>query len=84
MAYKRKYMRDLFGKRVPIEPVKRKRKPTPKVTVSAKVTWDEYQKLTAIAAKFGLSVSRYCHDAIMQAIEDHECILAPEHQWPTT
>ena len=85
MAYKRKYTRDLFGNRVPIEPVehKRKRKPTPKVTVSAKVTWDEYQHLTAIADKFGLSVSRYCHNAIMQAIKDHECILAPEHQWPT-
>lgn len=83
MAYKRKYTRDLFGKRVPIEPVKRKRKPTPKVTVAAKVTWGEYQQLTAIAAKFGLSVSRYSHDAIMQAIKEHECILNPEGKWTT-
>ena len=82
MAYKRKYMRDLFGNRIPIEPVKRK--PTPKVTVNTHLKWDEYQQLTAIAAKFGLSVSRYRHDAIMQAIKDHECILAPVHQWPTT
>ena len=82
MAYKPKYMRDLFGNRIPIEPVKRK--PTPKVHVNTYLKWDEYQQLTAIAAKFGLSVSRYSHDAIMQAIKDHECILTPEHQWPTT
>ena len=64
--------------------MKRKRKPTPKVAVTTHIKWDEYQQLTAIAAKFGLSVSHYCHDAIMQAIKDHKCILAPEHQWPTT
>ena len=63
--------------------MKRKRKPTPKVTVAAKVTWDEYQQLTAMTAKFGLSVSRYCHDAIMQAIKEHECILNPQGHWPT-
>jgi hypothetical protein len=45
--------------------------------------WDEYQSLTAIAAKFGLSVSRYSHDAIMQAIKEHECILNQEGKWPT-
>ena len=55
----------------------------PKVKVNTYLTWDEYQTLTAIANKFGLSVSRYSHDAIMQAIKDHECILTPEHQWPT-
>ena len=84
MAYKRKYTRDLFGKRIPIEPVKRKRKPTPKTTVATKMTWDEYQQLTAIAAKFGLSVSRYSHDAIMQSIKEHECILNQEGKWPTS
>lgn len=83
MAYKRKYMRDLFGKRIPIEPVKRKRKPTPKVTVNTHLKWDEYQQLTAIAAKFGLSVSRYIHDAIMQTIKEHECIMNPERKWLT-
>ena len=84
MAYKKKYTRDLFGNRVPIEPVKHKRKPTPKITVITHMKWDEYQQLTAIADKFRMSVARYCHDAIMQTISDHECILAPEHQWPTT
>ena len=77
MGRKRKYMLDLFGKRVPIEPMERKRKPAPKVAVTTKMKWDEYQSLTAIAAKFGMTVSRYCHDAIMQVIKDHECILAP-------
>ena len=84
MAYKRKYMRDLFGKRVPIEPVKRKRKQAPKISLTVKVTWEDYQQIVAIAAKFGLPVSRYCRDAIRKNIEDHECILAPEHKWPTT
>lgn len=64
--------------------MKRKRKPTPKVAVTTHMKWDEYQQLTVIAAKFGLSMSRYCHDAIMQAIKDHECILAPEHQRAAT
>jgi hypothetical protein len=79
---------DLFGNRVPIEQPKRKRgqvrKPTQKVTVAVKITWKEYQRLTAIANKFGMSVSRYCRDAVKQTINDHECILAPEHQWPTS
>ncbi len=83
MAYKLKYMRDLFGKRIPIEPVKPKRKPAPKVAVTTKMKWDEYQQLTAIAAKFGLSVSRYSHDAIMQTIKEHECIMNPKRKWLT-
>lgn len=84
MAYKRKYMRDLFGKRIPIEPVKRKRKQTPKVTVAYKLGWDEYQELLDIAGKFGMSVSRYCRDAVRHTMKEHECILTPEHQWPTS
>lgn len=82
MKYKRKYQRDLFGNREPIEPIKRKRKPVSKVTVEFRLEWEEYQKLIAISNKFKMPMARYCRDAVKQSISGHECIMSAEHNWP--
>ncbi len=79
MGRKRKYMFDLFGKRVPIPTEKPKRTRQPNLTkaVTAKLTWEEYQDLCSIAEKFGVKPSRYCHDAIVRSIKEHEWNLNP-------
>lgn len=69
----RDYVEDLFGN--PVEMV-RTRQNTPRmVTVGIKIPPDELKELQAIANLFGMSVSRYCRDAVREAVRNHRMLI---------
>lgn len=69
-------MTDLFGNEI-----KERKKATEKpdgivVSIHLKLKSNEYNQVLAISRKFGMSVSRYCRDAVRQQVRDHEMILS--------
>lgn len=76
MEQQAKYVTDLFGEVVPLPEKKKKRGKRPVwKSVATKLSKEEYDELCTIAGMFGCSVFRYVHDAVVQAMKDHECIL---------
>lgn len=70
-------MLDLFGDPIVVKQKKYKEGEKMKVTVTFKMTEAEYNRLSRMADKFGMSTSRYCRDAVRQSLADHACILDP-------
>lgn len=69
----RDYVEDIFGN--PVEMV-RTRQNTPRmVTVGIKIPPDELKELQAIANLFGMSVSKYCRDAVREAVSNHRMLI---------
>lgn len=64
---------DLFGN--PVEMV-RTRQDTPRmVSVAFKIQPDELKELQAIADLFGMSVSKYCRDAVREVVSGHRMLI---------
>jgi hypothetical protein len=71
-------MIDLFGDPIVLKKkLGKEHKDKLVVSVTFKMTDAEFKNLTRMADKFGMSTSRYCRDAVRQALADHECILDP-------
>ena len=69
-------MLDLFGEPIVMKKCK-VHKYYPVVSITFKMTNAEFKKLRRMADKFGMSISRYCRDAVRQMLADHACILDP-------
>ena len=70
-------MLDLFGEPIVMKKYGKVHKDYPAVSITFKMKNAEFKKLRRMADKFGMSISRYCRDAVRQMLADHACILDP-------